>query len=813
MDAQTLQLQEELSSDAEAVAIKLEALRQATDKGDLNTPKTRAVMARAFNMVHAALAVELGEEGPAPRGRYRNWLKAVPSDVAAAIALREVLSTCLQRRNSVVTLQELTTRIGRLYETEVRIREASTVNPLYMQKVLKRFEDARTRNPRHIRAAVNAAYKEIMKGEINSTLTNMEAANLGKFGVQACMDAGIIYQVRTVGSKGVLVYYELESQILDYLTSYNHEDTRYVVDHGSTAMICEPEPWESLGGGGYLSLRRKALFPLLHMRKFRPEARRQLGSEYTADKMPQVFQCANYLQSIPYTLHQPTVAAIRRVWEEGGGVLGVPFKNAPQRPKFPFPEDFVVADASPEDKEVVRLWKQDMAEFYDSLRRWQGRVREVGSFLRNLKDPGGALWFPTYLDSRGRWYYRGIPNIQGSDLSKSVLFFHEKRALGHEGVFWLKVHIANCFGFDKVRLKARAAWVDENWGLLERALDEPENHPEVWGTDSPWCMYAACWELREAYRSGNPATYETGIVVHQDASCSGLQHFSALLADEQGAGCVNLIDLGGSTKADIYSAVAAATLALIEQDLGKADDQYARYWLDVGIPRGLAKKPCMTYVYGATLLGTAHFAEQYVRTEMPDKLPVDVAMPAKYFVYVARKLFEGIAKAVPAAAAMMNWLQDITRKVPRGTRMVWTTPSGFKVQHDYRGFDEKRVQIKSCGILWMRIREWNEDTVPSQMRNAISPNFVHALDATHMTFVANRCNEEGLQLAAIHDSFGTHPRDVGAMRKIVQEEFVRLYSDKDIIPRFLQEVGVETDLPPRGDLDINNVLNSEFFVS
>jgi DNA-directed RNA polymerase len=188
-----------------------------------------------------------------------------------------------------------------------------------------------------------------------------------------------------------------------------------------------------------------------------------------------------------------------------------------------------------------------------------------------------------------------MPNPQGSDLAKAVLHFHKKKPLGSQGVFWLKVHIANSYGFDKERFADRARWTEQNWHLIEKALDEPENHLDVWGTDAPWCMFAAAYELREAYRSGDPTTYRTGIPVHMDATCSGLQHFSALLRDPVGGQYVNLIDTAQcGPKQDIYARVAQNALLAIQQDMLSDDPETAAkaaWWFGVGIPRGLAKKP------------------------------------------------------------------------------------------------------------------------------------------------------------------------------------------------------------------------------
>lgn len=490
------------------------------------------------------------------------------------------------------------------------------------------------------------------------------------------------------------------------------------------------------------------------------------------------------------------------------------------KPEFPFGKEWV-KEGAPEDQLLAfGRWKRQVAAFYDELREWRGKVREVGAFLRSTRKDAGPFWFPVYFDSRGRWYYRGLPNPQGSDLAKGVLQFHQKKPLGTRGLFWLKVHIANSAGFDKERMQDRARWTEKNWPAIVRALDEPENAPEVWGKDAPWCMYAGAWELREALRSPNPEAYETGLPIHMDATCSGLQHFSALLRDPIGARYVNLTDpTMCGPKQDIYGEVASVALRLMRRDL-ESDDartkEIAEWCIDVGIPRPLAKKPVMTYVYGATLGGTADHCEFMLEKEiLPDlgrTLP-DPTFMHEAGLYIARKLFAGICMTVPAAAAAMQWLKSVARQQPSGKRMTWKTPTGFIVQHDYQDYSDTQVRLNSCGVVVTMVREWREGTQAHAMVNAISPNFVHALDSSHLTMVANSMHRDGLTMVAIHDSFGTHPCDVDAMHVHIRQEFVNLYARPNLLTEFMWDVEAVGEPPCRGNLDLTEVLDSEFFFS
>lgn len=814
MGAREIQLEYELQSDHEAAAAKLEELAREAGAGNLNVPRAQQFIASAFVSVREHIQASMDVQTRGKGGLYKGWLRAIPLDVAAVVALRECISMCTTNNlKGPATVQALGISIGKLYETEVRIAEAMKVNPVYMAGVFKRLEHGNTTSVKHFRGVYNAAYKVIMQNEIDSTLTNSEALHLGKFGVDACLQAGIIEQVKGTGRRGNLYYYELNPDVLAFLTGYSERDVRNVLSIEAGAMLCPPDPWTELQDGGYLSPRRKVAAPLMSLRNIRRSERVRLKELFTAKRLPKVFKVANYLQAQPFTIHQPTLEAVARIWRAGGGVLGVPPQNPPDKPEFPLGDTWLKESATEHEMDVFQQWKRRAAEHYDNLREWRGKVREVGGFIKVVSKASGNIWFPAHFDRRGRWYYRGVPNPQGSDIAKACIHFGTKKALGSRGVYWLKVHIANSFGFDKARMNERADWTTENWVALERALDAPEDYPDVWGTDAPWCMYSAAWELREAYRTGNPAMYKTGVPVHMDATCSGLQHFAALFKDEKAAEYVNLIDPPpGAPKADIYTRVSTLALDKALKDAEGGNEGAAR-WLATGVPRAMAKPPVMTYTYSATLMGATHGVRDYVENELPE-FAIKGADGFSHYQYMAKALFSGIASTVPSAVAAMRWLKDSASNQPPNTRMEWRAPTGFPVQHDYQDYTEVRVEIKSCGVRRTLVREYNEKTRGYAMQNAISPNFIHSMDAAHLTMTASVMQDEGMSFVGIHDSFGTHPSDVDRMNEIIREQFAALYSHPEtILKNYATDVGYKKEHPKLGTLDINQVVNSEYFFS
>jgi DNA-directed RNA polymerase len=57
------------------------------------------------------------------------------------------------------------------------------------------------------------------------------------------------------------------------------------------------------------------------------------------------------------------------------------------------------------------------------------------------------IYFPHCMDFRGRVY--PIPphlNHMGADINRGLLEFSKSKKLGKNGVYWLKIHLANKIG-------------------------------------------------------------------------------------------------------------------------------------------------------------------------------------------------------------------------------------------------------------------------------------------------------------------------------------------------------------------------------
>lgn len=207
--------------------------------------------------------------------------------------------------------------------------------------------------------------------------------------------------------------------------------------------------------------------------------------------------------------------------------------------------------------------------------------------------------------------------------------------------------------------------------------------------------------------------------------------------------------------------------------------------------------------------------------------------------------------------------QENREEVELMTSMTWTTPLGLVVCQPYR--TQNRTQIKTVLQTVYIADPYEPAQADSRSQaSAFPPNFIHSLDATHMMLTALAC--EGITFASVHDSYWTHACDVDHMNQKLRESFVRLHTTrilenlaKEIKHRYegykvpkntltsrlmneLRSMGVDlhqlsppppTDensnrnpnvqnklidlnsmippLPPRGDLNIHDVIHSKYF--
>jgi hypothetical protein len=74
----------------------------------------------------------------------------------------------------------------------------------------------------------------------------------------------------------------------------------------------------------------------------------------------------------------------------------------------------------------------------------------------------GAFYTPINCDWRGRVYPIPHFNFQRDDRVRALFLFNEGMPMGDDGLWWLKVHVANCGDFDKISKRPKTGGMPLN---------------------------------------------------------------------------------------------------------------------------------------------------------------------------------------------------------------------------------------------------------------------------------------------------------------------------------------------------------------
>ena len=228
------------------------------------------------------------------------------------------------------------------------------------------------------------------------------------------------------------------------------------------------------------------------------------------------------------------------------------------------------------------IWKKAKdahREYAQKMHQWHSEAQSLMTIHQSKLDIGKkhyhdkGFYFPYSLDFRGR-AYPTVPtfNHLGRDDMRCLLEFAEKKPLGPRGFRWLKIHLANLMGYDKASFDDREKFTEENMHLLRDSAQKPLDGEMWWlDGDNPWQALAVMIEIDKILDANekdgvNFEDFKSGIPVHQDGSCNGLQHYAALGRDINGAAAVNLIATDNGLPADVYSRICEVVVERINSD-------------------------------------------------------------------------------------------------------------------------------------------------------------------------------------------------------------------------------------------------------
>lgn len=603
--------------------------------------------------------------------------------------------------------------------------------------------------------------------------------------------------------------------------------SQFITDR--TPTIIKPKKWDDLSHGGYYGAMAKRLH---FMRISHIVGKTKVVKSYIKKirdvDLSKIYKAVNAIQETPYRINKDMYEVIEAIINQGGGIAGI-------------------ASMEPHEPEPTRKFKETKQEYGKRFHEWleielsrRSKAIRALRLFRYAKDFKGYdnIYFPCNIDFRGRIYPIPLFNHQGDDFMKSLIMYSNPVPLmDSQDIELLYWQGANLWGNDKVSHNEQVEWVRAHHSNIVDSAKNPLDY--LWWTeaDEPlqflaWCMeYVKSLEYYEEFKTYEG--YSCPLVIAYDGTCSGLQHYSAMLRDEVGGSAVNLVD--HERPADIYQQVADKVLKIVEKDAmsGTLDEvqkeevgggqrvhfgtrSMAQAWLAHGVTRKVVKRNVMTLAYGSGQYG---FQEQIYEDTTKGNIHFK-RFEKPCAKYMAKLVWQEVQTTVVSATEGMKYLKALAKVLTKhGLPVNWWTPLGLPVQQQYLKLVQKSFRTRFGDMVsW---RGYYQDVADDEsldangQKNGIAPNFIHSLDSTHLMMVVN---EAGLSnYTTIHDSFGTSLGEARHLQVVIREQLYKLYTEHSPIEEFKKYVEAMTgeDLsdipePPKGGLKLENILTSTF---
>ncbi|MGL5515066.1 MAG: DNA-directed RNA polymerase [Sporomusa sp.] len=814
--------------------------------------------------IHAYKESYVGKRGKPARALA--FLQCVENEVAAYITMKVVMDML----NTDVTLQAIAMTIAERIEDQVRFSKLEGTAAKYFEKVKASLKASKSKQYRHGHRVMVAAEKSICEKD-------SEAERWEAWPKEVCLQIGatlldvlessVFYNgepvfFRAIRQNGVRSTYYLQTS--EAVGAWIEEFKEHVAQLAPAYAPCvvPPRPWKSPFNGGFHTEKVASRVRLV-------KGDREHVRKLTQKQMPKVYKAINALQNTKWQVNTDVMKVADDVIRLNLG-YGMPsFKpliDKENKPANPVPVEFqhlrgreLKEMLTPEQWSAFIAWKGECARLYTAetkrgsksaaVVRMVGQARKYSAF--------DSIYFVYAMDSRSRVYAQSSTlSPQSNDLGKSLLRFTEGRKLDTvDALKWFCVAGANLYGWDKKTFDVRVSNVlDEEFKEMCRDVAaDPLTFTQWASADEPYQFLAWAMEYAtylDMVDEGRADEFLTHLPVHQDGSCSGIQHYSAMLKDSVGAAAVNL--LPGDAPQDIYGRVAqvvigknSAYMDAVEGDVFVSGSltleceqlrSMAASWDAIGITRSLTKKPVMTLPYGSTRITCRESVADYL-VDLEEKEARQAAAEGRginpihpfgadegqmsegqALNYMTALIWPSISEVVKAPIVAMKMIRQLARfAAKRNEGLEYPLPTGFILKQRIMATEMLVVKTQLMGRIEMSLQVDTDIVDESAMMGAAAPNFVHGHDASHLILTICDMVDKGItSIAVIHDSFGTHADRTGDLRDSLKGQMVEMYNHTNALQsllsvhedRWMVDTGIV--VPEQGDFDVTEILKSDY---
>ena len=753
---------------------------------------------------------DLSATGAGQRQAHVKLLKGMDTWAVAYLAVRTLLNSCLVNNESP-TVRRTGYSLGRAVHMELYLQQFEMLEPDLYHVLASELGRRQSTSVTH---RINVFKAEQRKHGFEFVEWSIGAREqVGMYLLDNLITLGMVDMEAPPTGPGrrVELGVSLTQPVLDVIQ--NIKGFVEITQPVYSPCVAPPKDWVAFNDGGFHTTRMRRAHPFLV--KASSTARERLQTH----SMPKVYAAINHLQKTAWRVNTGVLDAVLAVSEHRnvGEIATLKETDKPARPEWLAYHEKGTDMTSSQMAEFI-AWKHIMAAWYTKqklevglYRRFYGATR-TAEFMRDYPE----LYFVWFADSRGRLYplTQGI-SPQGSDLQKGLLQFAHPKALGSDdGVRWFLINGANKFGFDNAPLDERAEWFRDKVELIVAAADNPVDNLFWTEADNPVQFLAWCFEFREFWNTPDKHKFESSLPVALDGSCNGLQHYSAMLRDEVGGKATNLTQ--NKQREDIYKTVANVATVRMQESTNSEDETIRNLWLQHGVNRKLTKRSVMTTPYGVTKRSAVKYIiEDYLVGGNAPCFSRDVYYAAANVAM--NYVWPAIGEVVIKAREAMDWLRKQGRMLGKHSEsgvVFWTSLSGFLASQTYYKQEEHFIRTKLYGHARIKVVTEAPETSDDRHATSMAPNFVHSCDAAHLHLTTVAMAGKGvLELAMIHDDYGCHAADAELLFHTIRSEFVSMYSNGDPLVLFTSEHSISDALPSKGNLNLDEVLQSEHFFS
>nr|CAA71809.1 RNA polymerase [Beta vulgaris subsp. maritima] len=410
---------------------------------------------------------------------------------------------------------------------------------------------------------------------------------------------------------------------------------------------------------------------------------------------------------------------------------------------------------------------------------------------------GYSIYFPAFLDFRGRIYRSGIFHFHERDLARSLLLFEKTSNYLDEkkmDSLFDKYLIATEFLYSSYSSEKNLPEVMHSYAEKKCQISDPKLVLQSLVIDAQSAkrqfQFLSNTLLLLKVVPDDIEVMKT-VPVTQDASASAYQIMSYFLLDEELAFQTNLFNTNGIIN-DIYSYIRLDLIQYLEDSIRFENPQLCNI-LNRVITRSIVKKIFMPIIYGKTVNSTT---KDLMISLGQDVLPKECVKLSTLCFKFWKDRYSGMNSFIELIRLVGRVCASLERPV------VYSTPL-FNTSQDYK-------KMESCSVRVFDSKERRRRSVtlsfPSNVRDKMKSrastfvNFIHQKDAQIAIEVASLANELNIPLYTVHDNFISNTELCHYMPLFYRAAFKKMEAPLTLINRFIYTNLIE---PSLDNVDIN----------